>query len=116
MAGYGAGPCPRYTTVATWGVTGSKPPIVATGAPRRDRRKDETSVNDKVRTVELGQFEDDNAQLIAAALKEAGIVWWSKGSGRFARMLFAGEWGTRLYVDAARLDEARQLAADILGR
>ena len=71
-------------------------------------------MNDKVRTVELGQFEDDNAQLIAQALEDAGIVWWSKGTGRITRTLFAGEWGTRLYVDAARLEDARRIAARIL--
>jgi hypothetical protein len=67
-----------------------------------------------VRTVELGQFTDENADTIAGRLEEAGIVWWYKQSGRWGRTLFLGEWGTRLYVDASRLDEARQLAADVV--
>jgi hypothetical protein len=67
-----------------------------------------------VRTVELGQFTDANADTIAGRLEEAGIVWWYKQSGRWGRTLFLGEWGTRLYVDASRLDEARQLAADVV--
>jgi hypothetical protein len=28
--------------------------------------------------------------------------------------LFIGDWGTRLYVDASRLDEAKALAAEVL--
>jgi hypothetical protein len=67
-----------------------------------------------VRTVELGQFEDANAMLIADGLDAAGIVWWHKTPGRFTRILSAGDWGVRLYVDAARADEARQIAADVL--
>ncbi len=71
-------------------------------------------MSDRVRTVELGQFEDDNAHAIAQALEDAGIVWWSKGTGRLARTLFAGDWGTRLFVDRDRLDEARRIAAEHL--
>jgi len=71
-------------------------------------------VSDRIRTVELGQFEDDNAHAVAQQLEEAGIVWWSKTSGRFARTLFAGDWGTRLFVDEARLGEAQAIAREIL--
>jgi uncharacterized LabA/DUF88 family protein len=67
-----------------------------------------------VRTVELGQFTDENADTIAARLEDAGIVWWFKQSGRWGRTLFLGDWGTRLYVDATRLDEAKALAAEVL--
>ena len=70
---------------------------------------------DRVRTVELGQFVEDNAQQIAERLEQAGIVWWHKSSGRFTRILFAGEWGVRLFVDAERLEEARTLAREVLG-
>lgn len=63
-----------------------------------------------VRTVQLGQFTDENAEVVAAALEQAGIVWWNKTSGRYTRILSAGDWGTRLYVDATRLDEAQRLA------
>ncbi|MEX1179039.1 MAG: hypothetical protein WEB09_11315 [Nitriliruptor sp.] len=67
-----------------------------------------------IRTVELGQFTDENADRIAGLLEEAGIVWWFKQSGRWGRTLFLGDWGTRLYVDASRLDEARALAGRVL--
>ncbi len=70
---------------------------------------------DRVRTVELGQFEDDHAEQIRARLHEAGIVVWAKRSGAFARVLFAGDWGTRLFVDQERMDEARAIADDLTG-
>jgi hypothetical protein len=63
-----------------------------------------------VRTVELGQFTDENAERIAAQLETAGIVWWHKSSGRFVRLLSAADWGTRIYVDRARLDDAKRIA------
>lgn len=71
-------------------------------------------MTDRVRTVELGQFEDANAERIAQRLEDAGIVWWTKGSGRFTRFVSAADWGTRVFVDADRLDEARRLAAEAL--
>jgi len=64
----------------------------------------------KISTVYLGQFTDEHAEAIAGALEEAGIVWWHKRTGRFVRTLFAGDWGVRLFVDEARLDEAREIA------
>jgi hypothetical protein len=66
-----------------------------------------------VRTVELGQFTDDNAERIAAELEQAGITWWHKSSGRFVRLLSAADWGTRIYVDRDRLDDAKRLAARV---
>ncbi|MFA9447037.1 hypothetical protein [Egicoccus sp. AB-alg6-2] len=63
-----------------------------------------------VRTVQLGQFTDDNAEVVAEALDRAGIVWWHKTAGRYTRILSAADWGTRIYVDASRLEEARALA------
>jgi len=68
----------------------------------------------QVRTEELGQFTDEHAEDVAAALEGAGIVWWHKSSGRFTRLLSAGDWGTRIYVDVTRMDEARALAREIL--
>jgi hypothetical protein len=65
----------------------------------------------QARTVELGQFTDENAELVAAALHGAGITWWHKGSGRFTRLLSAGDWGVRIFVDETRVEEARELAA-----
>lgn len=63
----------------------------------------------RVSTVYLGQFGDDRARAIIAALDEAGIVWWQKAAGRLTRFLFAGEWGVRLFVDDTRIDEVREI-------
>jgi hypothetical protein len=46
-------------------------------------------------------------------LEQAGIAWSYKQSGVIGRVLFAGEWGTRLFVDAACLDEAREIVAKV---
>lgn len=70
-------------------------------------------MSDGVETVYLGQFEHDNAEAIAAALEEAGIVWWHKAHGRLAGMLFAGDWGVRMFVERDRETEARDIAAGI---
>lgn len=67
----------------------------------------------QVETVYLGQFERDNAEAIAAALEEAGIVWWHKSHGRLAGMLFAGDWGVRMFVERSREPEARDIATRI---
>jgi hypothetical protein len=69
----------------------------------------------EVRTVQLGQFTDENADAVAEALEAAGIPWYFKQSGRWGRTLFLGEWGTRLFVAVDRLDEARRLATEVLG-
>lgn len=71
---------------------------------------------DDVRTVELGQFTDEHAEAIAERLEDARIVWFAKSSGRFGRLLFAGDWGVRLFVDQDRLDEARRAAAEVAER
>jgi hypothetical protein len=63
------------------------------------------------RTVELGQYLDERAEAIAARLDDAGIAYWVKRSGGLTRLLSAGDWGTRVFVDADRLEEARRLAA-----
>jgi hypothetical protein len=68
----------------------------------------------QVRTVQLGQFTDENADVVAAELEAAGIVWWFKQSGRWGRALL-GEWGTHLFVDAGRVDEARDIVRRTLG-
>ncbi|MFU8841258.1 MAG: hypothetical protein ACNA8R_11140 [Nitriliruptoraceae bacterium] len=65
------------------------------------------------RTVELGQYLDEHAEAIAARLDAAGIVSWAKRSGGLTRLLSAADWGTRLFVDADRLEEARRLAAEV---
>ena len=65
------------------------------------------------RTIYLGQFTDDNADRIVAALDEAGIRWHAKSSGAFVRFIFAADWGVRLFVEEARADEAWELAGGI---
>ncbi len=66
-------------------------------------------MTERVSTTYLGQFVDAHAEAIAQALGEAGIVWWHKRAGRFTKVFFVGEWGVRLFVDSARLDEAREI-------
>lgn len=67
----------------------------------------------RVSTVYLGQFGEDRAQAIAAALDRAGIVWWQKAAGRLTRFLFAGEWGVRLFVDESKIEEVREILRDL---
>jgi hypothetical protein len=68
----------------------------------------------RVSTTYLGQFTHEHAEAIAKELEEAGIVWWYKQSGRIAKLLFAGDWGVRLFVDAARLGEAKEIAGKVM--
>jgi hypothetical protein len=60
-----------------------------------------------VRTVHLGEFSWEHADLIAEQLTEHGIVWWSKEPGLLSRVW---QLGVELFVDRERLDEARELA------
>lgn len=69
-----------------------------------------------MKTTYLGQFTDEVADAIAGELQRAGIAWHYKQAGRYTRMFFAGEWGTRLFVDAERLDEARTIAQRLTPR
>lgn len=64
-----------------------------------------------IRTVHLGQFTDEHANEIAGELEKAQIVWWYKQPGYFARLW---EKGTRLFVDATRLEEAQAIARRVL--
>lgn len=64
---------------------------------------------ERVTTAYLGQFGEERANRIAEALEEAGIPWWYKQAGGITRFFFIGEWGVRLFVDAARLEEARDI-------
>ena len=70
---------------------------------------------DRVRTEYLGQFTDEHADTIAGELEAAGIAWWHKTHGRLMRVISFQDWGTRLYVDEARLDEARRIAERVTG-
>ena len=65
------------------------------------------------RTVLLGQFVDDNAEVILSKLEAAGIDHWAKRSGGVVRLLSAADWGTRIFVDADRLEEAERIAATV---
>ncbi len=67
-----------------------------------------------MRTVHLGQYTDEHADAIVAALDQAGIHHWEKRTGRWSRLFFAGDWGTRIFVDADRLAEAEELADRVL--
>jgi len=65
------------------------------------------------RSSYLGQFTDEVANAIAGRLEEAGIEWGYKQAGFFTRIYFIGEWGTRMFVDSGRLDEARAIAQEV---
>ena len=65
-----------------------------------------------VTTVYLGQYTHEHAEAIAAELEHAGIVWWYKAPGAISAIW---ERGVRLFVDRAKLDEARRIAARIAG-
>ena len=67
-----------------------------------------------LRTTYLGQFEWNNANKIAGAFEQAGIAWKYKQAGRLTQLLFAGEWGVRLFVDAAKLEEARRIVVGLM--
>lgn len=69
-----------------------------------------------MKTTYLGQFTDEVADEIAEALEDARIGWSYKQAGFLTRALFMGEWGTRLFVDSDRVDEARQIAERIAAR
>jgi hypothetical protein len=64
-----------------------------------------------VTTVHLGRYTRVHANQIAEQLEERDIVWWYKDPG-----YLSGLWekGVRLFVDRNHLEEARQIAAEIL--
>lgn len=64
-----------------------------------------------ITTVHLGQFTNEHANEIAGELEKAGIVWWYKQPGYFSSLW---EKGTRLFVDATRLQEAQEIARRVL--
>lgn len=63
-------------------------------------------------TTYLGQFTWEHANRIAEALEGAGIGWWTKNPGTLSYVFFR-EWGPRLFVDRARVEEARTIARQI---
>jgi hypothetical protein len=68
------------------------------------------------KSVYLGQYTDEVANVIAEELEQAGIGWSYKQPGFFTRAFFAGEWGTRLFVDEEKLMEARKIADRVVAR
>jgi hypothetical protein len=62
---------------------------------------------ENITTVHLGQFTRETANEIAGELERAGIMWWYKEPGFFSQIW---EFGVRLFVDRARLAEARSIA------
>jgi hypothetical protein len=60
-----------------------------------------------VSTVHLGQFTRETANEIAGELEQAGIVWRYKEPGWISAVW---EFGVRLFVDRARLQEAKAIA------
>lgn len=58
----------------------------------------------------LGQYSDEVANAIAGELEAAEISWSYKQASGITKIFFAGEWGTRLFVEKERLDEARTIA------
>ncbi len=67
-------------------------------------------MTENVSTVHLGQFDRVSANEIAGELEEAGIVWWFKEPGWLSQVW---EHGVRLFVDRARLDEAKEIVERI---
>lgn len=63
-----------------------------------------------MRSTYLGQYTDEVADEIAGELERSGIAWSYKQAGAFTRTFFIGEWGTRLYVERDRLEEAQRIA------
>jgi len=67
----------------------------------------------RTRTVQLGQFVDENAEQILEQLEVAGIEHWAKRAGGLTRLLSAADWGTRIFVDASSLERAQRIAAEV---
>ena len=68
------------------------------------------------KSVYLGQFTDEVANTVAAELEAAQIGWSYKQASFLTRIFFLGEWGTRLFVDEERLDDARRIAERVAVR
>lgn len=66
-----------------------------------------------IHTVYLGQYTHETANEIAGELEAADIVWWYKAPGFFSQIW---EHGVRLFVDRARLDEAKGIAERVVAR
>ncbi len=69
-----------------------------------------------VKSVYLGQYTDEVANVIAEELEQAQIGWSYKQPGFFTRAFFAGEWGTRMFVEEDKLMDARTIADRVVQR
>jgi hypothetical protein len=65
-----------------------------------------------VTTVYLGQFTREHANAIAGELEARQITWWYKEPGFFSQIW---EYGVRLFVDRAHLEEAKEIAVRTQG-
>jgi hypothetical protein len=108
------GPSARWTVVCE---PGRCPRVPSVGRlPSRPRRTRRTrSAVSGTATVLLGQFTEEHAERIVERLEEAGIVWWVKRTSGLSRILFAGDWGTRVFVDEARGQEAAAIVREVVG-
>jgi hypothetical protein len=68
-----------------------------------------------MKSTYLGQYTDETANAIAEGLEHAGISWSYKQAGWLTQIFFLGEWGTRLFVEESRLEEARTIAERVTG-
>jgi hypothetical protein len=66
-----------------------------------------------ISTVHLGQFDRETANEIAGELEKAEIVWWYKAPGYVSSLW---EHGVRLFVDRAKLDDAKALVEVVRAR
>lgn len=64
-----------------------------------------------LRTTYLGNYMEPTTSEIIRALEDAGIEYWSKNEPPGFPL---GEFGFRIFVDKARLDEARGIADRIV--
>jgi hypothetical protein len=68
---------------------------------------------DHITTVHLGHYDRETANDIAGELERAGIVWWYKEPGFLSQVW---EFGVRVFVDKARLTEAKEIARQVSER
>jgi hypothetical protein len=68
--------------------------------------------NPNVTTVHLGRYTREHANTIAERLEKAEIIWWYKDSGFLSSLWEMSS--VRIFVDKDRLDEAKQISADVL--
>ena len=64
-------------------------------------------MTDDVHTVHLGAYTHAHAEAIAGTARGGGIVWWYKAPGFLSQIW---ESSVRLFVDRARLKEAKAIA------